>query len=148
MSEHLIFNNVTLDGPIAAEDLSQLRAVLKRGANDTLPYVDGDVSLPTRIAALDVTLTWFVTGRTDPNGTPYGDWEVGVEQNVEFYRTLFTTGADVETGEHEIDLHRAGSVFTGFAQVKAFSAIRTGPSTQTLVTRMIVAAGELAEGSS
>jgi hypothetical protein len=148
MAEYLVFDGETLDGPISCEDLSGLRAVVKKGSNPPHPYVDGVVPLATRLDSLDVTLSWSVVGRTDPSGTAHSNWETGVESNIEHYRSLFTEDPDADTGQHAVALHYAGQVFEGYVQVRNFASVRTGPTTATLITRMEVAAGELVSDGS
>lgn len=145
MSELLVFDGEELNGPIAAEDLSVLRAATFRGRNGLRPYVAGSVPRKRWLDGLDQTIVFSVTARTDPDGTPHTDREVGLEQNLEHYRTLFTTGGDDDTSEHEVELHYAGTVFAGMLQVDDYASVRTGPETARIVLRVAVAGGELLE---
>ncbi len=148
MSETLTWDGEELSGCIVCDDLSPLRAFATRGSNTLYPGRSGRTPNPVRRDQLDVTLAWTVTGRFDPDGLPHADREVGVEQNLEHYRTLFTTGADPDTGEHDISLAYAASVFQGTAQLREYAPVRTGPGTATIITRLSIAAGILEEAGS
>lgn len=143
MSEVLTWDGEELSGPITAEDLGLLRAYMTRGGNVTMNGAPGTRPYAPIMDQLDVTLVWSVTGRFDPDGDPHANQELGVEQNLEHYRTLFTTGGDALTGEHDIILAYAGGTYEGGAQLWDYAQIRTGPGTARIVTRLVVAAGEL-----
>lgn len=145
MSELLVFDGEELDGPIAAEDLSPLRSASFRGSNRVLPGVEGRMATPRRIDALDQTLVFAVTGRFDTTGAPHADREIGLEQNLEHYRALFTAPGDPDTGEHPVELRYAGAVFTGGIQVNDYTSVRTGPETAQIVLRVNIPAGGLVE---
>lgn len=145
MTEVLNWDGEDLEGPIVCEDLAPLRSFATRGANTLLPGAPGTSPNAPLMDELDVTLTWFVSGRFDPAGTPNADQEIGVEENLEHYRTLFTTGQDPATGEHDIVLSFAASTFTAGAQLRDYAQARTGPTTARIITRLIIAAGELEE---
>lgn len=145
----VIFDGVTLDGPIECEDPSPLRDIDTRGANIPIAGVDGIIPVEHRPDELDRTLTWYVNGRIDPEGAAHPDREIGVEQNLEFYRDLFDPrGGAAGTGEYPIQLEFAGATYAGTAQVIQYGQVRTGPTTATIITRLLIAAGELVlEGS-
>lgn len=149
MSCTVVFDGVTLDGPITCEDASILRDIVTRHRNRMFPHAQGTRPIEPVMDELDRTLTWFVSGRTDPTDTPYADRETGVEENLEFYRALFDPrGGTAGTGEYPIELHYAGDVFEGSAQVLQYAQVRTGPTTARIITRLIISAGELiASGS-
>lgn len=148
MSETLTWDGEELSGPITCEDLGLLRRFVTRGANLTMNGAAGTRPYAPIRDELDVTLVWSVDGRFDPDGNPHADREVGVEQNLEHYRTLFTTGADPLTGEHDILLAYAGQTYEAGAQLREIAPVRTGPTTARLVTRLIVADGQLQVSSS
>lgn len=145
MSETLTWDGEELSGCIEGEDLGLLRNYMTRGRNRVLPGAPGTRSLPPVMDELDVSLVWSVNGRFAPiTGTPHADREVGVEQNLEHYRTLFTTGADPD-GLHDVSLAYAGTTFEGAAQLREYAQVRTGPTTARIITRLIVTAGQLDE---
>lgn len=148
MSETLTWDGEELAGAITAEDLGLLRAFATRGANLPMGGVPGTRPYAPIMDELDVTLVWTVVGRIDPDGVPHTDREVGVEQNAEHYRTLFTTGGDPVTGEHDVSLAYAGGTYIGLAQLREHAVVRTGPETVKIVTRLIIADGELAASGS
>lgn len=148
MNELLTWEGEALDGCIVSEDLSGLRSFMTRGSNRTFPGANGTRPLAPVLDELDTTLRFFVSGRFAPDGTPHADRQTGVEQNLEHYRTLFTTGADPDTGEHDIALDYAGTTYVGTAQVRDYAAVRTGDTTATILLRLVVPAGELSEDSS
>lgn len=149
MSEVLTWDAEELSGPITCEDLGLLRAFMVRGANLTMPGAVGTRPFAPVMDELDVTLVWSVDGRFAPvTGTPHADRGIGVESNLEHYRTLFTTGGDPTTGEHDISLAYAGQTYEGGAQVWGYAPVRTGPTTARIVTRLVVAAGALEVSSS
>lgn len=148
MSETLTWDSEELSGAIVCEDLGLLRAVMTRGANLVMPGAVGARPYAPTMDQLDVTLVWSVTGRFDSTGAPHENQETGVEQNLEHYRALFTTGADPATGEHDVSLSYAGTTYTGGIQVWDYAQVRTGPTTARIVTRIVVAAGELEEAGS
>lgn len=148
MSEVLTWDSEELSGSIVCEDLAVLRSFATRGSNRTMPGAAGTRALAPVLDELDVTLAWAVTGRFDWNGSPYADPETGVEQNLEHYRSLFTTGADPDTGEHDISLAFAGSTFEAGAQLRDYAQTRTGPTTARILTRLVIAAGEMEVASS
>lgn len=143
MSETLTWDGEALSGPIVCEDLSLLRAFATRGGNRVMPGAAGRRALAPVRDQIDVTLVWSVTGRFAPlTGTPHDDREVGLEENLEHYRALFTSAGDAE-GEHAISLAFAGDSFTGGAQLRDYAQARTGPETARILTRLTIAAGEL-----
>lgn len=148
MSETLTWNTEELSGPIVCEDLGLLRNFVTRGRNRTLPRAPGTRGLAPLRDELDVTLTWVVTGRFDPDGDPHTDQELGAEQNAEHYRGVFTAPGDPDTGETDISLAYAGSTYEGTAQLREYAQARTGPGTFRILTRLIVTAGELEEAGS
>lgn len=142
MSETLTWDSEELSGPIECEDLGVLRNFVTRGSNLILPGAPGTLPIAPIQDELDVTLVWLVSGRFDPDGTPHVNQELGVEQNLEHYRDLFTTGADAD-GQHDISLAYAGATFEGEAQLRDYAQARTGPGTARIITRLIVTAGQL-----
>lgn len=147
MSETLTWDTEELSGCIVGEDLGLLRNFVTRGQNLRVPGKPGTLPLAPIMDELDVTLTWSVTGRFDPDGLPHMDRETGVEANLEHYRELFTTGADAD-GFHDISLAYAGSTFAGSAQLREYAQARTGPETARILTRLVITTGELdLEGS-
>ena len=148
MSELLVFDGESLEGPIACEDLGLLRSVTMRGENLIIPGVVGTLPFAPRPHELNETLTWLVTGLTDWTGALNTDTEVGVEQNLEHYRSLLNSGGDSETGLHTVALHYAGTVFVGGLQVREYAQTRTGPGTGTILTRVVIPATELTESGS
>lgn len=148
MSELLTWDGEDLDGCIVCEDLAVLRNFATRGGNLVMPGANGSRPYAPVLDQLDTTLTFAVTGRFDSDGSPHADREVGVEQNLEHYRDLFTTGGDPDTGEHDISLSFAGSAFTGAVQVWEYAQARTGPTTAKILVRVTVAAGALTETGS
>lgn len=143
MSETLTWDDEELSGEITCEDLGVLRAFVTRGANLTMHGAPGTRPYAPIEDELDTTLVWSVTGRFDPDGTPHANQELGVELNLEHYRTVFTTGADPTTGEHDAVLSYAGGTWEGGIQLKEYAPVRTGPGTAKIVTRVVVAAGHL-----
>ena len=148
MSELLVFDGESLEGPIACEDLGLLRSVTMRGENLVIDGVAGTQPFALLPHELNETLTWFVTGLTDWTGSVNADPETGVEENMEHYRALFTSGGDSETGLHTVALHYAGTVFVGGMQVAEYAQTRTGHKTATLLTRVRIPATELTESGS
>lgn len=148
MSEVLTWDSEALEGAITAEDLAPLRNFATRGDNLTMPGAAGVRPYAPVRDQLDVSIVWVVTGRFDHTGAPNSDSELGAEVNQEHYRTLFTTGGDAVTGEHEITLTFAGTTFDGLAQCREYAAVRTGPTTFQIVTRLVIADGELTVTSS
>jgi len=151
MSEYLVFAGVALlephpgSGPIVAEDLTPLRNFARRGENRVLPGAPGRSSLPHLRDELNVTITWEVKGMRLHTGDPAPDPVVGVETNLEFYRSLFFDDGDAQT-EHPVELHEyAGSTFAGALQVIDYAGVRTGPMTGTILTLFRIASGELTE---
>lgn len=142
----VVFDGVELTGPIECEDPGVLRDIDTRHRNRLLPKAPGTRPLEPIMDELDRTLAWSVTGRIDPNGTPHADREVGVEENLEFYRSLFDPrGGVAGTGLYDIELRFAGTSYVGSAQVEQYGQVRTGPTTARIITRLIIAAGELVE---
>jgi hypothetical protein len=137
MSEYLIFDGETLDGPIVCEDLGVLRNLATRGGNRVMPGAPGQRATDPVRDELEETLVWFVAGTTDPTGTPQ-EPIAGVADNLEFYRDLFTTG-----GEHALELHLEGGVFEGTMQVVEYAQRRTGPQSATILTHVRVPSGVL-----
>lgn len=148
MSETLTWDSEELSGPIEADDLGLLRAFATRGTNLTAHGAPGTRPYAPIPDELDTSIVWHVTGRFDHLGNPWGDQEVGVEKNLEHYRTLFTTGGDALTGEHNITLAYAGTTFVGLAQLREYAAVRTGPGSARIITRVTIADGELTETGS
>lgn len=142
MSEYLIFDGVTLDGPIECEDLGVLRNMVFRGKNRLYPGASGRRPLRLVMDELEETLVWFVRGTPDVNGDPQ-DPEDGLVANREFYWNLFGGGGDGQTSEHEIVLHMADFVFDGTLQVVEYAQPRTGPQTATILTLVRVPSGVL-----
>lgn len=137
--EALTFDGVLLTGPIKCRDLSPLRDFAVRGSNRVFPGAAGQRSTTLVRDQLDRTFDWIVTGLTESDGTPYVDPATGVEQNLEFYRGLFTTG-----GLHAVSLSFAGSTFTASdVQVADYAQARTSWATATIITRLIVPSGQL-----
>lgn len=150
MDEYLTWDGEVLQvmGCITCEDLSSLRSYMTRGVNLTMPGAIGTRPYAPVLDQLDVSLVWPVRGLFAPDGSPHVDRQVGVELNLEHYRTVFTTGADPDTGEHDIILAYAGQTFTGGAQLREYAQVRIGPDDGRIVTRLTVASGELeSEGS-
>lgn len=143
MSEVLTWDGEELSGAITSEDLVPLRSWMSRGSNLIMDGADGQRPYRPIRDQLDVSIVWSVTGRFDHDGTPHAQRDVGAEINQEFYRALFTEGGDAVTGEHEVSLAYAGTTFEGLAQCRDYAAVRTGPETYQIVTRLIVATGEL-----
>lgn len=145
MSEALTWDSELLDviGCITCEDLSPLRSYMTRGTNLTMPGAVGTRPYAPVLDELDVTLVWILSGRFAPNGTPHSNHEQGVEQNVEHYRSLFTTPGAAITGEHVISLAYAGSTYGGTAQLRDLAVVRLGPGNARIVTRLVVTDGEL-----
>lgn len=143
------FDGEALTGAIECEDPSPLRDLETRGNNVPVPYVDGTVPFEPYLHELDRTLVWLVNGRVAPiTGTPHSDRELGVADNLEHYRSLFDPrGGAAGTGEYAISVTLGDNTFSGLAQVKAYSQVRTGPTTAKIVTRLVIAAGELVSGS-
>lgn len=141
MSEYLIFDGVTLDGPIACEDLGIVRNVVTRGENRLLPLAVGARPLAPIRDQLSDTLTWFVRGTPNVLDIPQ-DPEDGIVENTEFYRALFTSPGDAE-GEHTIELHLTDFVFDGTMQIVEYAQARTGPITATILTRFRIPSGQL-----
>lgn len=140
MSEYLIFDGVTLDGPIECEDLGVLRNLIHRGRNSLLPGAPGRRALPLLLDELEETLVWYLHGTPSVTDIPQDPIE-GLTANREFYRNLFTSGGP--TKEHDIELHLDDFVFDGTIQVVEYAQPRTGPQTATLLTLVRVPAGEL-----
>lgn len=145
MTELLVFDNENLDGPITCTDLSPLRSIVYRHANLVMPGAAGARPYAPVRDQLAVTLEFKVTGRLVPGGGVHDDPTVGVEANLEHYRSLFTSGGDEMTGEHDIELHYAGAVFEGTAQVGNYAQARTGPQTANILVQLVVADGQLVE---
>lgn len=138
------FDSEVLEHAIECEDPTPLRDIETRLHNQELPYVDGEVPFEPYLAGLDRTLTWLVNGRVDYTGTPHADREQGASDNLEHYRTLFDPrGGTAGTGQYSISLDFGSTTFSGLAQVKSYAAVRTGPTTAKIVTRLIIASGEL-----
>lgn len=148
MNELLTWDTEDLDGPIVCEDLSSLRNFATRGTNLVMHGAAGARPYVPILDQLDVTLVWAVTGRLTPAGAPHASQQVGVELNLEHYRTLFTTGGDAVTGEHDIVYAFADTTFAGLAQLREYGQVRTGPGTARILTRLSIADGELAETGS
>lgn len=148
MSETLTWGSEELSGPITCEDLGLLRNFVTRGRNRILPRAPGTRGLAPVRDELDVTLTWSVDGRFDPDGTPHADKELGAEQNAEHYRSVFTAPGDPDTGETAISLAYAGQTYEGAAQLREYAQGRTGPGNFRILTRLIVTAGQLEEAGS
>lgn len=146
MSEFLIFDGVTLDGPIACEDLKILRTYVTRGSNLHLPHAAGARAYKPIRDELSETLTWFVRGYIDPDGAAQ-EPEPGVVANLEFYRDLFTSGGD-DRGQHDVELHLSDFVFQGAMQIVEYAEPTTGPQTATILTRFRITSGELEETGS
>lgn len=145
----VIFDGVELSGAIECEDPGVLRDIDTRHRNRVMPGAGGTRAIEPVIDELDRTLTWFVTGRIDPNGDTHADRQEGVEANLEFYRSLFDPrGGAAGTGLYDIELHFAGTSFAGSAQVEQYGQVRTGPTTARIITRLIITAGELIESGS
>lgn len=136
--EALTFDSVLLTGPIKCRDLSPLRDFAVRGSNRIFPGAPGQRATTLVRDQLDRTFDWLVTGVTEPDGTPYVDLTAGLEANLEYYRTLFTTG-----GLHDISLSFAGSTFTGECQVADYAQVRTSSITATIITRLVIPSGQL-----
>ncbi len=144
MNEFLTFDSVDLVRSINALDLAPLRNWVTRYANVVMPGAAGTRPYPPVPDELDVDITWRLKGSTHVlTGAPHSDKQVGVEINMEACRTLFKSNADATTGEHDVELHFAGLVLTGDAQVLDYAQVRTGPFTAILITRLLIAAGEL-----
>lgn len=141
MSEYLIFDGVTLDGPIECEDLGVLRNFVTRGRNRTLPRAPGKRALVLVMDEIEETLVWFVKGTPSVTDVPQDPIE-GLVANREFYRNLFTSGGSA-VSEHDIELHMEDFVFDGTLQVVEYAQPRTGPQTATLMTLVRVPSGEL-----
>lgn len=144
----VVFDGVELTGPIECADPSVLRDIDTRHRNRVLPKAAGTRAIEPIIDELDRTLTWYVTGRIDPDGDAHTDREAGVELNLEFYRALFDPrGGESGTGLYDIELHYATKTYVGSAQVEQYGQVRTGPTTGQIITRLIITAGELLESS-
>lgn len=145
----VVFDGVTLDGPIECDDPGVLRDIDTRNGNKVFPLAAGTRALEPIMDELDRTLTWSVMGRVDPDGNPHEDREAGVEENLEFYRALFDPrGGEAGTGLYDIVVHFAATSYEGQAQVVQYGQARTGPTTARIVTRLIITAGELTEAAS
>jgi len=148
VAQLLIFDSVSLEGPIEAEELDPLRNLAYRWENRIFPGAPGQRPIEPLADQLVETLTWKVTGRFDPDGDPHADREVGVEENLEYYRALFNSPGTAGTGEHDVELHYGGKVLTGGCQVVNYGQVRTGPETAVIVTQLVIAASELTEEGS
>jgi hypothetical protein len=147
VSQYLVFDTIPLTGPIVPEELDPLRNLAYRWENLTMHGAEGTrpyAPIPDQLVEM---ITWKVTGRFDPAGTPHADREQGVEENLEYYRALFTAPGDAGTGEHDLELHYAGTVYAGLCQVVNYGQSRTGPESGVIVTQFVIAATELVEGS-
>lgn len=143
MSEYLIFDGVTLDGPIECEDLKILRNYVTRGSNLELPGAAGTRAYKPVRDQLSETLTWFVRGHISAANDQPQDPEEGIVANLEFYRNLFTSPGDPDTGEHTITLHLSDFIFTGTMQIREYADPTTGPMTATILTRFTIPSGQL-----
>lgn len=123
---------------IKCDDPTVLRNFVRRGENRVMPGADGRRRTALVLDQLDETLTFKVTGLTTPAGTPNVDMIVGVEENLEHYRTLFLP--DIA---HAISLTYAGDTFTGEAQIPESAQVRTGSFSAVIVARFVIYAGQL-----
>lgn len=145
----VVFDGVTLEGPIECEDPGVLRDIDTRNGNIDIPGAPGTIPVEPILHELDRTLAWSVNGRFDPDGEPHADREAGVEANLEFYRALFDPrGGEDGTGHYDIALHFAATIYEGRVQVLQYGQARTGPTTARILTRLVISAGELTEAGS
>lgn len=128
-------------------DLSALLSERDRTENVPVPYVDGRVPFVGWLDEVDATVTWLVNGKWTPEGSLNSDAVSGVYDNLEFYRAVFRDGAD-EDGTKPIELHVGSFVLSGTMQCRRWEPVRTGPTTMTVLSRLIVPSGRLAEPGS
>lgn len=139
----LTFDGVALTGPIKCEDLSVLRGAMFRGESRLLPGAPGRRFLQKRLDELAETLTWRVSGLTTPANVVNSDPVLGVEENLEYYRALFTSADALDPTGVAVSLSFGGDTFTGTAQVGDYAQQRTGPMSAVILTRLVIATGVL-----
>lgn len=125
-----------------AKDLLPLMGETSRGSNRILPRAVGQRGLRRTRDQIDEAITWYVDGRRDPGGTVYASPASGLIQNLNYYRNAFFDQANASTGLVGGTLTLANGTVTANIQVWDWDQVWTGPMSATVVTRIVVPAGE------
>lgn|GEM_PF-4513023 len=121
-------------------DLVPLLGRTTRGSNRIFPTASGRRGLAPRRDQIDVSLSWYVDGRTNQAGNPQAA-AAGLLNNLNYYRAAFQDQADATTGLTVGTLTLANGNVTASIQVWDWSPVWTGPMSATVVTRIVVPAG-------
>lgn len=68
-----------------------------RGADRTVPLLEGDLPYPRRRAATSYSLEGLIFGEADGEGNPFASVREGIEQNLTYLQTYVS--APIDTGD-------------------------------------------------
>lgn len=140
---HLSIGTVICDQEaFKARDLLQLMGRSNRGSNRVMPGAEGQRATRGVLDQIDEPVTWYVNGRRDWAGTINADIGSGLIANLNYYRSAFFDQHSPTTGMVAGTLTLPNGTVTANIQVWDWDQVWTGPMSATVVTRIVVPAGE------
>lgn len=142
MSNYLTLNSVDLNKrAFLPRDLRPLYGNRTyRGSNRVLPGATGRRPLPPVRDQIDVTIEWVCDGLVDETGASQAGVQ-GLADNLNYYRSLFTTPVVAATGTLPATIHLPDDDYTADVQVWSWDEVVVPPYTAIVLTRIVVPAG-------
>lgn len=144
-TEYLEINSYPLgNAAVRLTSLRPLWKVLYRTSEAVAPYVDGEQSYPSRLAALRVALPGVLWGHVDSDGDPTASIEAGLLANYEELYAAVLAPVSTGDGTRAATWHRGtGAEWTGTAKVLNFDVRELAPRSVRFTLSLLIPAGRL-----
>lgn len=144
MAHHLLVASETTNTKACKiVDLYALVSEVTKGDNNQdAPYIEGRIEFPDWLDQIEANLELKINGFWTVAGAVATDISDTLDDNIEHYRALFRDDLDAAS-RVEIELHIGNRVLEGLMKTTAWSPVRTGPGTATVIARVVVGAGRL-----
>lgn len=111
------------------ESLAPLFSIQKRGNDKPMPGAAGARALKRRTTSLSVSLTLYVYGDVDPDGTPFSDARQGLYENLRSLEDdLLADVADTRTAIWHLPTGSTPATRTAEVHVEAFTVKEGAPT--------------------